>query len=567
MLLILLVCIYITFICFTWGVCIYELLKKFVTKEQTELPDFSITCLLGLSGIIIVAGILSLFMPLGGWYAQLIILIPCIAFIFLPAKRNLQEFIKIWNTITQPRILFLFLSCLLLLLVMSSWKITHPDTLGYHAQTIQWIEDYKAIPGLVHLNLRNGYQGLWFPACALFSFKFPGGNMVPYLNTTVAIWYLLFVIRKISNDLDAKEKSTTWLFWATLLAISLWSYTQLRLTVTSFSPDFIAAIFVWAILYLFLENIRQNRQLSNESLVLIIFLCFTAITIKLSTVPILLLAAYAATIFLTRKKIKFLFLVAAIAVMTLFPFIARNTITSGYFFFPVISTNLIETDWKFGKELTLQDKKYITAYARTETAYSPKEINATLDLKMTEWLPIWWHNRSIADKTITALFIFSIIVALLLIKRIVLSDSRIKIALITTTAGCIFWFIQAPDPRFGFGFIIGLIAIVAGLMFQKNINPVLFNSKKIIIVTVLFTAVMVSGYTTYRFTSFFSGNQWIWPKGIEKKAHRKIICNGTTFQVPSDNGECGNIPVPCIHDCESFLLRGNKITDGFKAKK
>jgi hypothetical protein len=52
----------------------------------------------------------------------------------------------------------LFSTCLLLILVMSTWTIVHPDTLGYHAQTIQWIEKYKAIPGLVHLHVRFGYQ-------------------------------------------------------------------------------------------------------------------------------------------------------------------------------------------------------------------------------------------------------------------------------------------------------------------------------------------------------------------------------------------------------------------------
>ncbi|MGZ8559808.1 MAG: LIC_10190 family membrane protein [Chitinophagaceae bacterium] len=568
MLLILLACFYITLICFTWGVCLYELLKNFVNKEQTEARDFSITCLLGLSGIIILAGVLSLVMPLGGLGAQLIILLPCVILIFSPAKRSLWLFNRTWLPFTQPAVLFLFFSCLLLLLVMGSWKIIHPDTLGYHSQTIQWIEDYKVIPGLVHLNLRYGYQGLWFPACALFSLKFPSGNSVAYLNITVVIWYLVFVTRKINAFFSEKEKSGTWLPWLALLGISLWSYTQVRLTATSFSPDFIATIYVWVILYLFLGNTRQSGQISNENLVLILFLCFTAVTIKLSSIPILLLAAYAMLIFLKQKKIRLLFLALVIVVLTLFPFIARNSITSGYFFFPVGSTDVIETDWKFDKELTLLDQKYITAYAKTETAYSSKEIEATLGMKITEWLPIWWKNRSVADQIITIIFIFSIIAAFFFIKRIVSSDRQIKIALITTTAGCIFWFSQAPDPRFGFGFIIGFIAIVNFVIVRKNIQPTLFHNSKLVTGTLLITAVIVSGYITYRFTSFFSGNQWIWPKGIEKKDYRKVMCNDIIFQTPSDNGECAGIPVPCVNDsCKTFILRGNKITHGFKAKK
>jgi hypothetical protein len=540
-----------------------------VHKESPETTDFSITCLLGLSGIIILTGFLSLVMPLGGVGAQLIILVPAVILIFSRVKRNLRLFNRAWFPFTQPAILFLFFSCLLLLLVMGSWKIIHPDTIGYHSQTILWIEDYKAIPGLAHLNLRYGYQGLWFPACALFSLKFPTDNSVAYLNITVVIWYLVFVIRKINTFFYEKEKSADWLLWLTLLGISLWSYTQVRLTATSFSPDFIATIYVWAIFYLFLENTRQkSMKVFNENLVLILFLCFTAVTIKLSSIPILLLAAYAMLLFLKQKNTRSFFLVLSIAVLTLFPFVARNSITSGYFFFPVASTDLIETDWKFDKGRTLLDKKYITAYARTETAYTAKEIEDTLDMKITEWFPIWWKNRSVADQAITLVFILSVIAALVFIKRVVSSGRQIKIALLTTTAGCIFWFSQAPDPRFGFGFIIAFIAIVSGVALRKNIPTTLLHSNKLAIAILLVTAIILSGYTTYRFNGFFSGDQWIWPKGIEKKAYKKVVCNDVIFQTPSDNGECAGIPVPCVNDsCKTFTLRGNKITDGFKEKK
>ena len=75
---------------------------------------------------------------------------------------------------------------------MSSWTVIHPDTLGYHAQTIQWIEKYKAVPGLAHLHVRFGYQWLWFVDSALFGFSFTGKEGITLLNSTVLFWFFIF---------------------------------------------------------------------------------------------------------------------------------------------------------------------------------------------------------------------------------------------------------------------------------------------------------------------------------------------------------------------------------------
>jgi hypothetical protein len=80
---------------------------------------------------------------------------------------------------------------------MSAWKVNHPDTLYYHAQTIQWIEKYKAVPGIVHLHVRYGYQGLWFVSSAIFGFRFTGIESITHLNFTVLLWFFFFIIYNI----------------------------------------------------------------------------------------------------------------------------------------------------------------------------------------------------------------------------------------------------------------------------------------------------------------------------------------------------------------------------------
>src|SRR6187397_3412739 len=124
--------IYISFLCWIWGVFCLQLIKR-LTKNELLLPHFSIICITGLSAITVIAGILSLIIPLGEWWVQFLFIIPCLVLFFKkdsPAffaalKKELQD-LHFFSTI-------LLSACLLLVLVMSSWTIIHPDTLGYHA--------------------------------------------------------------------------------------------------------------------------------------------------------------------------------------------------------------------------------------------------------------------------------------------------------------------------------------------------------------------------------------------------------------------------------------------------
>src|SRR6186997_3065669 len=189
--------IYISFLSWRWGILFLQFLKK-VLKGELQLPHFSIICITGLSVITVIACTLSLFIPLGEWWVQFLFIIPCLGLFF---KKNSPSFFVALKRELQDLHFFsivLLSACLLLMLVMSSWTIIHPDTLGYHAQTIQWIEKYKAVPGLVHLHVRFGFQGLWFVDSALFVFSFTVKEGITILNSTVLFWFFVFLVNRIN---------------------------------------------------------------------------------------------------------------------------------------------------------------------------------------------------------------------------------------------------------------------------------------------------------------------------------------------------------------------------------
>ena len=552
--------IYISFLSWMWGILFLQFIKK-TTRNELQLPHFSIICITGLSAITVIAAILSLFIPLGGWWVQFLFIIPCLVLFF---KKDSPAFFAALKKELEDLHFFsiiLLSACLLLILVMSSWTIIHPDTLGYHAQTIQWIEKYKAVPGLAHLHVRFGYQWLWFVDSALFGFSFTGKEGITFLNSTVLFWFFIFLINRINYNFLKDGKRLYGLLWTALLVISMWSYTQVRLTATSASPDFIAALFTLVTIYLLLEKDRNHPDASTW--LLVSFLALVAVTIKLSVAPILLVAVVPALLGLVKRKIKLSFTILFISIVTLFPFIARNIITSGYIVFPITFIDVTNVDWKNDLTLTLNEKNYVTAYAKKPGVIT-SEISAVNKMDLAEWLPTWWQNRSTADKIIMILLVLSFISAILSIKKILLSGFIPILVLITLLTGIIFWFVNAPDPRFGFGSILGFIGVVSYLVLKEK---EIFTGKNLLIAILVLVTGSILAYTGYRFVNFFNKDQLLTPLGIEKSAFQASDCEGIRINTPIDGKDFGVTPVPCTDlNCEKFSPRGNEIKDGFKAR-
>ena len=225
--------------------------------------------------------------------------------------------------------------------------------------------------------------------------------------------------------------------------------------------------------------------------------------------------------------------------------------------------DVAHVDWKYSKELTTHEKNYITAYAKKQGVVTKEEIDAVNKMSFTEWIPVWWQHRSAADKTIIVLLIISFVIAILFAAKFIKAGFIPLLLQFTMITGIVFWFINAPDPRFGFGFILGLISIIAFLLSAEKELPV---GKTVLKTILVVSSLLVFAYTVYRCKNFFRPVQLIFPLGIEKSDYRTFNCDGIMINSPT-NDEFGITPVPCTDlDCEDFSPRGRTITDGFKAK-
>jgi hypothetical protein len=235
MLLTLLSWIYITAICLIWGKIILSAFRKY-TAPGPE-PDFPIVCLTGLAGIGIFSLAESVFMPLS-LATHLSVLVFAIAYLLFPTNRKqlAQQLSSLKNIRRLP--LLLFSTCALLILIMGTYDIIHPDTLLYQAPAIKVMEQYKAIPGLVHLRYETAMTSMWFAVQAIFRFNFIHPNNYLFINGCVLCWFCLFICLKLSTTeskgSDTKGKiNYQFTGWMLLLLFTFFSWTQIRLTAVS----------------------------------------------------------------------------------------------------------------------------------------------------------------------------------------------------------------------------------------------------------------------------------------------------------------------------------------------
>lgn len=549
--------IYITAICLIWGNIMLSPLKKLIAPGHE--PDLPIVCLTGLAGIGVFSLAGSVFMPLS-FAAHLSVLVFAIAYLLFPTNRKqiVQQLTSLKSIKRLPLILFTLYA--LLILIMGTYEIIHPDTLKYHAQAIKVMEQYKAIPGLVHLRYETAMTSMWFSVQAIFRFNFIHPNNYLFINGCVLCWFCLFICLKLTsaNSIQSDTKGANWIL---LLIFTGISWTQIRLTAISASPDFITALYIWAGFYSFSQARSHNNSVYTY---LAVLFCCTAITIKLSAIAIALLPVLIVCKLFTQKKIKpALFIIGTSLIISL-PYLVRNIITTGYPLFPSTVLNLFNFDWKLDETQVYAFQHYIKAYARFPVA-DYNEAEKALQLPASKWVFLWWNELALPDQVLLCTILVLSLYSLITLKTNIKQSGHTNAGILgVALTGSLIWMISAPATRFGTGFLIPLCySAGAGL---KNVSFIksLFKDRRLSNILIVLASLLTAFYIGYRIFYYFKPSQVILPAGVKKTVYTTTNCKEIKFSV-SDN--CGFAPSPCIDgDCEHIMLRGTGISDGFKGK-
>ena len=357
------------------------------------------------------------------------------------------------------------------------------DSPMYHLQVLKWMSEHKISLGLINLEIRLGMNSSWHSFLALMDISFKTWSTKYYLSN---ILIAVITVQVISQ----KKLSLSNLFlFLSVCYLVLFSYLHpfnngiILNHLGNPEVDIASMILFFFSIYLFLKLVETNF-ISKELIDLLSVVIFLSISTKLSNIGLVLIPLY---IFFKHKQYFFLNSIHYVIILATLLWTGRSFLISGCFLFPVKST-CFSTPWLESVDKIEHFSKIIMGFAR-DTRLRDKYTNFDYIIDSNQWILPWFNdyflNTSLL-KISAALLFLSILLAILflILNKSFYIHNIIKknflFILIYFVIAILIWF-QAPEIRFGWGWIIALpCLVISGLIFHlpfiKNIKKLYFSS-------------------------------------------------------------------------------------------
>lgn len=462
---------YIILLAHVYGTAANDMLFRLILRRRLESMSFSLVCITGLITLNCLAAWLSIALPMGVAANTLVLgggILLALAYrraLFSAWLRTFQQA----RGASWPALISCILSVLFILYFSSLQSITYDEGL-YYSQFIRWTQTYAVVPGLANLHDRFGFNSSWHVLAALFNFSGLAGQDVNQVNGVLYVLTSLYLFGGFRADgaVNAAQAHSGVGGRAPLSRIL-----KLGLLVLINMPwvgiyNFIAPAADLVVFYLlsvvivvWLEHLERGEHLlDSPGAVLTWIVPAYLLTVKLSALPVLLLSAMLCCTALRQKRYRAASGLVLAGLLLVTPWLVRNVILSGYLLFPFEGLNLFAFDWEVPAAKVRQTREAIEAFGYLRNKVSATVVHTRLDrlrflfrhnirsydLVLLLAVPLspflaWWR-RHILPRGWVGLFVFIWI-------------------------GIVFWFIQAPDPRFGYGYLAALGVLVLGLCLPR----------------------------------------------------------------------------------------------------
>lgn len=442
----LLIWLYILALFHFYGFATLHGLRRVLKVGAEDGTDPFLTVFTGLVVVTVLAMVAHLFIPLGALFAVGLTL-GALVIAFSQRRRlfpiSLPSF--------PPLILGLLVVLLLIVLETATHVPANLDTGLYHAQTIRWFETYRIVPGLGNLQLRYAFNSSWLVLNAALSLAFLGLHSFHLVNGAIflfATFYFAVGLRDLTHNRTPVSSVMKMLF----LPLSLY---LLSSEMSSAGNDMPVTLIVWAALTLWIENLGSRENSETRKMVIFLLAVF-AVTVKLSSLPLIFLAMFIVFEYAAKKDWRSSLILVAAGGLILLSWSIRSVFLSGYPVFPQLQLDVFSVDWKMPADQVRLAIDGVVGLARIGNSWRP-----SMDMSGWQWVPRWFNRLTLNRQLIVALTLVSPLLAILGRYRYPSVFSRKYLAaFVTGFIGSIFWFLSAPDIRFGYGFLISTCALV-----------------------------------------------------------------------------------------------------------
>jgi hypothetical protein len=324
------------------------------------------------------------------------------------------------------------------------------------------------------------------------------------------------------------------------------------------TPSALLTIYAfWLFLRMFQTSPSVNAE-RDQTLVVLIIVSVLSVMIKLSALPVLLLLPIAAYLAIRRglQVSKTLqhpgILLLAVGVVI---WLATGIATSGCLLFPAASTCIADLPWSVPLRMAHVTAAAVTGWARSPTADYLAAANGS------NWIHSWPEamlakRAFIVPLGVTFAVLLPVIGCSVLWARTTNKRHGLGIrrtpeetsclyGLAVSITGILFWFLLAPDPRFGLGFLLTIIPLAScwGVMRFSPKNIVIQKLTSGPATTVLLA--IVAGL--YIYAHWYSAELALgsWPSIPVADLRQRTLASGLVVLTPKFSDQCWDAPPPC----------------------
>jgi hypothetical protein len=550
------------FLLLTLSICTGYYISKFLRAEADYQFRLFEVFLCGVAGLTVYLNIASIFLP-----TNYFLLLPAVVLSFyLFRQKEFRQ--QLSSTIAANRRLLFgkqnsVITCSILLVVILFTLVPpyNTDSSGYHFLSIRWNERFKAVPGLANLFPQYGYNSSFFVLSAAFSFTNVFGQSVYPINFILTTLFFLWLLKK-SFSYSHPKKLFIWLLLIVLLR-------QFPINLASPSADALTSILVFYVLFSLYEKVNYKWHQSEWKW--LILLSVFAVVIKLSTLPLLLIALVPLIMFRdSYKSIAVLYAkLFPLALLIIIPWLVRNIILSGYLVFPLPSVDVFSFDWKVPTNIVIAERQHI--------AHAPRMIshnyNYVEGLNFLQWFPRWlpnlWRDNHF-NFILVLVGLFSPVIALYVHRKNKSIKSFQFLTWLIAYVGVWFWLITSPDIRFGYHYLLPCILLPL-LSYAKNFS---YQPYTQLLPYAICLICFYYDFTAIKKLQPYSFSQYVVRPLRSPEYYKRndlntfqyvMLNNGVKLYIQDSTHHSINAPLPSCYPYNPALrMRGNKLQDGFK---
>jgi hypothetical protein len=427
------------------------------SKPATNDVNPGVIMSLGFVPLAIVSASIHFFLPLS---VSISVVMLVLGYALLIRERQ-----SIAGMILPPQRLLGALPVMMLVCLFASRPLRHFDTGLYHIQSVKWCTDYPLVRGLANLHERLAFNSLWTPISAVVDFpRFGSSACFPITCLLLfafgwAVYDAIYSWKSRTHSLADCFLAGCGCFWMWLVIAD-----SALVILPSLSSD--APIYFTTLLCVyFLLRYRVAGDVIDlfQALTVAAF----AVTIKVSAGPLFLfLMLFGAFVWRQDRRILSsklrLWIPVSFTTCAFFGiWVVRSICLSGYLVFPVPATALTFLPWHLPVPMAGQLVDTLKAWARSPGV--PPEVV----LSSSAWIRDWMErllDENVFYSTLAYAFLgLGLIIASLLTRRSNPALAKCWPAAAMLCFGLLYWFLTAPDPRYGYGYLFALACLALAI--------------------------------------------------------------------------------------------------------